>query len=581
MPRFDDIQTYLSEAMQSWYCPGLAVAVLKGEEVIYKAALGYQNVEEQVPMTPQTRFAMASSTKPFAAMSIAQLVDDGLLEWDKPIRDKLPEIIFKDEYVNKHVTIRDMLCHRTGLPRHDLGVWRLDISRAEQIERLRHYAFSASFREKFQYNNHMYYAVAYIVERLSGLRWEDFIQQRIFDPLGMVASNFVPEPPQPGQVTSYGYRIERDEEGQPKGYVRMPYGKHTDVSPGAAGALFSTLDDLIEWLKVHVNGGQVGDKRIVSQANLDQMHQPQMIFPFAGPMEAIHEGTHLAAYGLGWFVQPHRGYTIIHHGGNVEGFSLMTGFVPKQQIGIVVLTNSAAMPLRDVLLYELADRALDLPDGGWNAKYHSYFDPMFAGLSRGKQSSAAEQIADAPPSHPLDAYVGTFAADGYPDFGVRQREDGSFEASTIGSLDWASLKHYHYDVFEWDLSDFDARMKVRFLTSDEGSIDSVSIPIEEAVDAVIFKRKPLELPAELIAALVGDYDPGIPGMIFTVSSKAGKLYAAATGGTAAELKPYRSDEKLVGLRGSFGRMDFVRDGAQITRLILRQGDMTLEAPRIS
>ena len=303
--RLADYTQYIQEAMQSWGCPGLALAVVKGDEVIYQCALGLRDVENQLPMTEDTRFAMASVTKSFTALSVAQVIDDGKLEWDKPVREYMPEFILNDAYVTQHVTVRDMLCHRTGLPRHDLAAFRLDISRAEFTRRMKYLKFNATFREKFQYNNLMYYQIAYLTEKLTGQKWEDFVQQRIFSPLNMTASNFKPEPPLAGQATARGYRNDRDTDGSAKGLIYMPFGLHTELSPGSAGALFSTLADLIQWLKVHVNDGRVGEAQIVSPENLKQMHLPQMVVPGGGFMEGL-TGNTIFAYGMGWFIEPYR-----------------------------------------------------------------------------------------------------------------------------------------------------------------------------------------------------------------------------------------------------------------------------------
>jgi CubicO group peptidase (beta-lactamase class C family) len=152
MSRFDNFNQYIQDAMQSWHCPGIALAIVKGDDVIHQCVFGLRDVENQLPVTEDTRFAMASVTKSFTAMSAALLIDAGKLEWDKPVREYMPEFILDDPYVTQHVTVRDMLSHRTGLPRHDFSAWRLDISRAEFIKRMKHFKFNATFREKFQYN---------------------------------------------------------------------------------------------------------------------------------------------------------------------------------------------------------------------------------------------------------------------------------------------------------------------------------------------------------------------------------------------------------------------------------------------
>ena len=577
MTRLDTLSEYIQDSMQSWHCPGAVVAIIKGDDVLYQDAHGLRDVENQLPMTDDTRFPMASITKSFTAMSIALLVDEGKLEWDKPVREYMPELILADPYVTQHVTVHDMLSHRTGLPRHDLSAWRLDISRAEYIKRMRHYKFSATFREKFQYNNLMYYAAAYLVDKIAGQPWEDLVHQRIFEPLGMVASNFVPEPPHRGQVGAKGYRVERDQEGGAKGLIHMPLGRHTALSPGAAGSLFSTLADLIQWLKVHVNDGRAGNVQLVSRDNLKQMHLPQTIVPGGGWNEALLGNT-IFTYGMGWAVEPYRGFTLVHHGGGVEGHSLIIGFVPQERIGVIALTNIAGLPLPNVLLYEGIDRALDLSERDWNARFHAMLDPLIVAEAKGKQTAAEERLPDAPHTHPLETYVGTYEADGYPDFAVRL-EGEELQACTVGSLDWSTLRHYHYNVFEWHMADFDAWLKVRFLIDDNGEIDSISIPIETEVDNITFVRKQPELSAELIAALVGEYDPPIEGLTFTITAKEGRIYAAQTGSPPEEIKPYRLDDHLVGFRTKRFRFDFVREQDVITHLTLKGPFVTLEAPR--
>ncbi|HZG68056.1 MAG TPA: serine hydrolase, partial [Herpetosiphonaceae bacterium] len=553
MSLFDAFDEYVEAAMRSWDCPGVALSIVKEETVLHHNVYGLRDVEQQLPMTEDTRFAMASVTKSFTAMSVALLVDEGKLEWDKPVREYIPEFILHDDYVTQHVTVRDMLSHRAGLPRHDMAAWRLELPRADFIKRMRHLRFSTSFREKFQYNNLMYYTTAYLVETIAGQPWEEFVHQRIFAPLGMHASNFVPEPPHPEQFNAQGYRVDRDLAGKATGLTHMPFGRHTALSPGAAGALFSTLADLTQWLKVHVNAGHVGAVQLVSPDNLKQMHLPQTVVPAGGVSEALM-GSAIFTYGLGWFIEPYRGYTVVQHGGNVEGHSLMIGFVPQEKIGVVALTNVAGLPLRDILLYAGVDRALDLADRDWNRRFHAVFDPLLVAREQAKQTAADERIADAPPTHRIETLVGTYTADGYPDFAVRADGD-SLQACTVGSLDWSELRHYHYNVFEWHLADFDMWVKVRFLVNDQGEIDAISIPIEPEVENATFTRKPPELTGDLIALLVGEYDPPVDGIVFTVTANDGKIYVAQTGSPPEEITPYRLQDEVVSFRTKRARFE--------------------------
>lgn len=577
MSQLASFDTYIESAMKSWNCPGVALAIIRGDKVVHQKAYGFRDLEAQLPLTIDTRFALASVTKSFTAMSLALLVDEGKLEWDKPVRHYMPEFILHDPYVTEHITVRDMLSHRTGLPRHDFAAWRLDITLAEFIERMRYLKLSTSFREKFQYNNLMYYASAYLIEKLSGQAWEAFMQERIFAPLGMNASNFTPEPPLKTQLNANGYRVDRDDEGGAKGIARMPFGEHTKLSPGTAGALFSTLADLTTWLKVHVNKGQAGNFRLVTEDNLKQMHAPQTIVPTDGLSEALF-GTTIFTYGLGWSIQPYKSQTLISHGGNVEGHSLMVGFIPKEEIGVVVLSNIAGLPLRDILLYESIDRTLNLDAEDWNTKFHHIVDPLIKAGAKAKQTTTEERKNDAPTSHDMERYVGTYEAKGYPDFAVKRVGD-KLQACTLGSLAWSELKHYHYDVFEWHLADFDNWIKLRFLVNDNGDLDSVSIPLEPAVENIIFNRKALELPQSLINAILGQYAPAIEGLSYSIAQKQGMVYITQTGGTADELKAYLLTDKLVGFKYKETRFDFTRDKDAITQLVIKAPSITLECPR--
>ncbi|MFU8888772.1 MAG: serine hydrolase [Trueperaceae bacterium] len=577
MPDWNDFDRYVQDALPTWHCPGVAVAVLRGDDVAYRAAHGLRDVENDLPLTPETRFAMASVTKSFTAMSVALLVDAGELAWDRPVREVVPELILHDAIATAQLTPRDMLSHRTGLPRHDLSAWRLDLPRAEFVKRLRHLPLSAGFREKYQYNNLMYYVAAHVVERVTGQRWEDFVRQRIFEPLGMTASNFEPAPPRDDQVNALGYRVDRDDDGRARGLIPMPFGAHTELSPGSAGALFSTLDDQVRWLGLHANGGRWGDVRLLAPETCAQMHLPITVVPAGGPKAALM-GNELFAYGMGWFVEPYRGHTVVQHGGNVEGHSLLIGFVPRERTGVVVLANGAGMPLRDALFYEALDRALDLPPRDWNARCHGLYDEAFRGMARGKTTATGERVPDAPPSRPLDAYAGTYATDGYPDIEVG-REGDDLRARLVGSLGWSPLRHLHYDVFEWELTDFDERMAVRFQTDDRGEIGSLAAPIEPAVADAVFRRRPLELPDDVLAALPGTYDTPIEGLAIAVTVTGGKVHATQTGGTPDELTAYALTDELVGFRHERTRLDFARAGGRVERVTLKAPGMALEARR--
>jgi len=577
--KFSGFEALMMDTMESWHCPGAAIAVVDQNGLLYQRVLGFGEVGRQLPLTEQTRFALASVTKSFTAMSAAQLVDDGLLEWDKPVWHYMPEFVLEDPYVTRHVTLRDMLSHRTGMPRHDFAAWRLDLPRAEFIKRMHYLKFSASLREKYQYNNLMYAAAAYLVEKIAGQRWEELVQERIFSPLGMASSNFEPAFWASEHPLAEGYRVERDDQGNFEQLVQVPFGKHTELSPGPAGALFSTLSDLTQWLRVQINEGQFGGHQLVSKTNLKQMHRPQMVIP-TNEMGYALSGLTMQAYGMGWMIRPYpfAAGTLIYHDGNVEGHSSHICFMPESKVGVAVLTNAAASCVPAVLAREAMDRALGLPVQNWNSKFHAVWDPLLAASGRGKKSSAEDRLEHAPSSHALEAYEGTYQAEGYPDFAVRI-EDGELQACTLGSLPWSALRHYHHDVFDWHISIWDEWVKAKFSTNDTGDVGSISIPLTAGVPEIVFVRKPLAIDPAILAEISGDYDPRIDGLTFHLSNKNDKLYWNESGQPRVEAVPCKSNASEVEFRVGGSRILVRKVQGAWSLLLLKTPSATLEASR--
>lgn len=570
--RLDSLADYIHDIMPTWQVPSVAVAVVRENTLLHHATYGLRDVEQGTPADPDTRYAAASMTKAFTAMGVALLVEEGLAEWDTPVRDYLPSFRLKDAYASQNITFRDMLSHRSGLPRHDMAWYGSTFSRDELMELVQHHEPNKTFRASWEYNNMMYMAAGAITGHLAGMSWEQFIQTRIFDPLGMTSASFDPDDPRSTPNTATPYQIDH-KAGQPDTLRRMPYYRGSwGLAP--AGHIFVSLNDMLKWLTVHINGGRSGEVQLVSENTLKEMHRPVMIVPTDGMMEALL-GTTLRAYGMGWFVEPYRGYTLVHHGGNIDGFSVLISFIPQAKVGAVVLTNIEGRPVRDLLTYEIYDRLLDLPDHDWNAKYHAIIDSVLQGMDQQRETADAERIPDTQPSHPLSDYVGVFAADGYQDIEVRMAEEG-LEAKFAGH--WGPLAHYHYDIFELSLDEMQLHLKLTYMTDVRGAIGALSGAVEPAIPDVTFKRKPVVFTAEALAAVVGVYDAPLEGLALTLMLKAdGKLYAQLTGQPQAELIPYqRHGEALEFMHGKAANV-MVEVTPQ--EAIIKQPGMTLKCPR--
>jgi CubicO group peptidase (beta-lactamase class C family) len=569
----------VEETMASWQIPGLALTVVKGDEILHMQGYGVRDIETREPITPDTVFPIASSTKAFTAMGIGLLVDEGKLEWDKPVREYLPDFELSDGYVSEKITIRDLLCHRSGLPRHDLAWYGTPFTRAELIQNLAHLEFSKGFREIWQYQNLMYVTAGYLAGQITGMTWEDFTQKRIFDPLKMARSCFSPDVMQ--QLGNYAmpYRIKRGKaEGEEDVLEVMEF--YSNPVMGPAGSIHSNVQDLAKWLKVHLNEGQFEGEPFVSPGNLGQMHQPQMVMPVDGFMAALLDTT-ISTYGLGWFVVPYRGHTLIHHGGNIDGFSTMVAFVPREKIGIVVLTNIEGRPLRDVLTYEICDRLLGLPENNWNQRWHAMYTELYTSIDQDREVAAEEQKQEAPLSHPIEAYEGEYAADGYADFVVKLEGE-----NLLGWVagDWYPLQHYHFDIFNLDLERFELRLPVAFLTNVQGEIDAVSLQLEPQVEPRLFKRKPIVIGDDVLVALAGRYDLPVEGLELIVRLKNNRLFMMITGQSEEELMPHRLSDSGVEflIKNAPGvRLAFQKDAQGTYNMVaLKQPGQVFKAPRI-
>ena len=482
---FTNFDQYINQALQDWHIPGAAVSVMKGGEVLHQGGYGFRDVEQRLPITENTRFPIASMTKAFTAMGAALLVDEGLLDWDRPIRDVLPDFRLADDYATQHTTLRDLLSHRTGLPRHD-AVWYGNEENFEAMyPELRHLKPTAAFRSTWQYNNLMFEVVGLLCVKVSGASsWHDFIQTRILTPLNMQSTS--PKFDKAAKAfidVALPYRLKNGETSP----QRIPF---YDNPLGPAGSIYSTLNDFNTWLQVHVQSGQHRGQPFISPDTFKQMHTPHMLTQATPGQEAMFNNS-LYAYGLGWFIEPYHGVTLLHHGGGIDGFSLMGAFVPQEQLTITVLTNIDGRVLNNALMYEALDRALGIEGNDWSQEMLRRHNEKVEDAQKAEASARAEINTGAPASHEWADYAGCYQQPGYMDIEIKWEND----ALLIKHYSvWWPFKHCHYDVFEIDMtSRFDEKEQVSFTLDMQGQIVGLNIAIEPAVGESLYKRKAIAL----------------------------------------------------------------------------------------
>jgi len=339
--KLDKLRKYVNEVLKDSKVPGLAMGIIKDGKVIFAEGFGYRDLEQKLPVTSQTLFAIGSCTKAVTTMAIGMLAEQGKVDWDKPVRNYLPAFELKNEYITANMTVRDLVTHRSGLPRHD-GLWYgSPLTRKELFDRLKYLDFSAGFREKYQYNNLMFMTAGYLVGQVTISTWEEFIAERIFKPLGMTNSNFSVEASQQAADFAQPYRI-KDEKVE-----NIPFRNIDEIGP--AGSINSCVDDMLKWIQFHLDKGKVGEKQLVAEAEMRNMHTPYM--HLSSPMES-NERSH-SNYGLGWVIAMYRGHKLVQHGGGIDGFVTSTSFLPFDNIGVFVVNNAASSISSHVTSYDI------------------------------------------------------------------------------------------------------------------------------------------------------------------------------------------------------------------------------------
>ena len=561
---FDEVA---ADAMKKFDVPGMAISIVKGKDVIYSKGFGYRDVEKQLPVTADTLFAIGSSSKAFATFVLGTLVDEGKVEWDKPVRNYIPWFKLYDPAMTERLSVRDLVTHRSGLPRHDL-VWynNYDLSREAIVRRLAYLEPSADLREKFQYNNLMFLTAGYLTEVLTGKTWEEAVRARVLDPLGMKRTNFSVVDSQKDNDFAQPYD---KKDGK---IEKIPFRPITNLAP--AGSINSSVNEMARWVAVHLNGGKFGDKRIAEAPTVADMHLAHMVTGATSTEAEITGGE----YGMGWFGDSYRGHRRVEHGGNIDGFSANVVLFPKDDVGIVVLTNLNGTPLRDLIAQVAADRLLGMKPIDWIAQGAARRAIGEAASKEGEKKKAVTRVAGTQPSHKLADYAGDYEHPGYGILKIvlnGEKLDATFNRITT------PLEHWHYDTFNGGKvkDGVFENMKFTFQTDVNGFIAGVSAPFEAAVKEIVFTRKPdprLFDPAYL-ARFTGDYN--LLGQTISVGVKGSALVANIPGQPQFDLIP--------GLSGDFAikqaqviTLHFVtNEQGQVNGVELRQPGTVLTAKR--
>lgn len=552
----------LNAALADWQTPGLAIGVVMDGQVVMAEGFGVRDLESSIPVDAGTLFPIGSCTKAFTTFLLGTLVDEGKLDWDAPLRTYLPEFSLADEYASEHVDIRDMVSHRTGLPRHDL-LWynNESITREELMLRLRYLEANVELREQWQYNNLMYCTAGYLAERMIGQTWEESVRDRILDPLGMTRTNFSVRDTQTDPNYASPFLLEDDK-------LRKVDFRGLSVI-GPAGSINSCVDDMNKWMLLHLEDGSIDGRSLLTPGTLQTLHTPLM--PIGGLPKETYDGP--LSYAMGWMVDTWHGHLSVFHGGNIDGFSALVMLFPSDGLGVVALSNRNGDALPLLAAEEIADRILelDLSEDRF-AKAANKRTEIQEFVKRGEANQEMFRKKNTKPSHPLRDFAGDYAHDGYGPLEVRM-EKGNISMVYNGMT--MPLEHWHYDVFTVpDVDDevIPENIRVTFRTGSEGGIEGLFAGFEPAVDPIFFVRQPdrkLRDPAYL-ARMVGTYQLPAEAQL-EISLKGDALTGQIAGQPSFELKPSGADEFRIAEATDVVLRFTVPDKGPATEAILSQG----------
>ncbi|MFC4311924.1 serine hydrolase [Steroidobacter flavus] len=477
----DRLDGLIAGILKSAQVPGAAIAIVAEGRTAFARGYGFRSLRPKQPMTADTVYPIASTTKPMNAMLLGMLVDEGKLAWDTPVQNYFPGFRLHDPIASSRATLRDLVTMRTGLPRHDWAWVDSGLSRAELVKRLAHLELSADFRERFQYSNLSVTAAGHIAEIVTGKRWEELIQQRILAPLGMHETTC--HRPVRGKVTASYH-----ENARRKLVSAWRYGSQATAPSG--GAVHSTVTDMASWLLFHLAAGSDKKHRgLLKAETLRELHSPQVIVG----KRALASLSPDATYALGWVVDYYRGHKRFGHTGYLHDVDSSTVFYPELGVGLVSFLNKGGSISAEVVNQCAFDTLMDVPCEQVIVERLAQYRTRLEKIRQ--RTAAVPRTAGTRPTHASGAYVGTYEHAGYGAIEIRQRGRKLILIRESLKLD---LKHWHYDAWVPESSDvwsvhqvhpFDGASLVQFHVDARGAIGSLSFALDPEVAPIRFARR--------------------------------------------------------------------------------------------
>jgi CubicO group peptidase (beta-lactamase class C family) len=524
------VEKELNEILEITKSAGFAVAVVKGNEIIYSKGFGYRDYENKIPVDNNTLFAIGSSTKAFTSSILGQLRKEDKLSFDESPIKYVSDLKFFNDEMNNSIVIKDLMSHRTGLPRHDWSWYVFPTYDKDSL--MRRIEFQEPFtgvRKQWYYNNFMFLTQGVIAERITGKSWEENMYERLLRPLKMLRSNLSIKELVKAENVSLGYEIVDDK------ISKMDYYRIAGMSP--AGSMNSSVNEMSNWLMTWLNKGKFEGNEIIPEAYINEAMSSQMVINGALPDDEF-PNIHMATYGYGWMLSSYKGHYRVEHGGNIDGFSADVIFFPSDSIGIVVLANQNVSSVPSLVRNTIADRLINVERTDWIKKYKD---------RKAEQEDVEAEVEDAQtqkkqaPQHQLKDFTGHYENLGYGQFEIIVENDSLFAVLPLWKL---YLEHKHFDIYnsyrvtDVGIDTSNEGLAFNFQIDNEGEVYNLKLKIEPMLEPLEFIKKPKTIDVEdtTLHSYVGEYD--LSGTILkTYIKEKNTLYLFVKGQPEYELLP--------------------------------------------
>jgi CubicO group peptidase (beta-lactamase class C family) len=421
---------------------GLSVAIVKDGQVVFAKGFGFANAETKEPAQTNSLYNIASCTKAFTAAAIGLLVEEGKLRWEDKVIDHLPGFQLSDPWVTSELTIKDLLCHRSGLGTFDgdLLWYGTHYTDEQVIAHMRYLPLRQEFRTEFGYQNNLYTTAGLVIQKVTGKTWSQFVTDRLFLPLGMeraCASN--------DELTSTAM-VAR---GHIDGKVIPIY----DYAAGKpAASIYASVDELANWVRMWLAGGKWGGKQLLDPKTIRLAQTAQTNINVSPTWESW--GVHFRSYGLGWGLFDYAGKKVVEHNGGMPGYISKVCMVPEANLGFVILNNGNDGTVNEALRFKLLDLYLSHVGQDWDKVFKGFADMGNAGQVAETEARLKARVPDTKPSLATAAYAGTYFDKTYGDVKVSKQEDGlHFSMEPTKELFSGRMEHFHYDTWKVQFAD--------------------------------------------------------------------------------------------------------------------------------